>query len=85
MVLNDYPLYYTVWNKRNFVFSAKGRNILNPLNIFSLYVKYYIWRQRCSNATLNVTGFKNFFNYEISLTKAAFRGNPVIDKLMIID
>ena len=85
MILNDYPLYYTVWNKRNFVFSAKARNILNPQNIFALYVKYFIWLQRCNKNSLNIIGFKNYFNYEISMTKAAFRGNASIDKLMIID
>ena len=84
-ILNDYPLYYTVWNKRNFVFSAKARNILNPQNIFSLYLKYFIWLQRCNKKPLNVNGFKNYFNYEINMTKAAFRGNATIDRLMIID
>ena len=84
-IVNDYPLYYSTWNKRNFIFSAKARNILNPQNIFALYLKYYIWLQRCYKKPLNMVGFKNYFNSEINLTKAAFRGNAMADRLLLID
>ena len=34
-IIGDYPLYYSHWNKRNFIFSDQGSNILLPHNIFS--------------------------------------------------
>ena len=84
-VLNNFPLYYASWNKRNFIFSAQAKNVLNPQNVFALYLKYYIWIQRCYKKPLNITGFKNYFNSELLLIKAAFRGKTVVDRLLLIE
>ena len=84
-VIAEYPLYFSAWNKRSFVFSAKAKNILNPQNVFSLYIKYYIWIQRYYKKVLSVMGFINYFNHELSITKTAFRGNMTIDRLQIIE
>ena len=84
-VLNDYQLYYSTWNKRNFIFSAQAKNVLSPQNIFALYLKYYIWTQRCFKKPLTARGFINYFNAEIMLIKAAFRGKVVIDRLIEIE
>ena len=53
-------------------------------NIFSLYLKFFLWKKRCKRLMPNIIGFKNFLNYEIMLIKDAFRGKIVIDRLTCI-
>ena len=80
-IRENYPLYFSHWNKRNFIFSDQGNSILSPHNIFSLYLKYYIWISRCNGVVPIFGGFSRFFNNEISLIKAAFRQKVAIDRL----
>ena len=80
-IRENFPLYFSHWNKRNFIFSDQGNSILLPHNIFALYLKYYIWISRCNGAVPIHEGFYRFFNYEISLTKTAFRQKVAIDRL----
>ena len=84
-IRENYPLYFSHWNKRNFIFSDQGNSILLPHNIFSLYVKYYIWISRCKGVRPVLDGFLRFLNAEIILIKAAFRQKLAIDRLTCID
>ena len=84
-IRENYPLYFSHWNRRNFVFSDQGSSILLPHNIFSLYLKYYIWLARCKGGQPILVSFLRFFNSEINLVKAAFRQKLVIDRLTCIN
>ena len=83
-IMSDYPLYFSHWNKRNFIFSDQGSNIQLPHNIFALYLKFYIWKTRCNEELLTLRGFINFFNYEVNIIKLAFCKNKIIDRLLTI-
>ena len=84
-IRENYPLYYSHWNRRNFVFSDQGSSILLPHNIFSLYLKYYLWITRCKGEQPILISFKRFFNNEIELVKAAFRHKIAMDRLTCIN
>ena len=84
-IMENYPLYYSHWNKRNFIFSDQGSNILLPHNIFALYLKYYLWMTRCNEEMPFIEGFCRFFNFEINIIKTAFRQKSAIDRLKCIN
>ena len=64
----NYPIYFHDHDFKSFVFNSKGK-ILDGSNLSSLYLKLYVWKNRCRKIPLNLASFLIFFAKEIQILK----------------
>ena len=83
-VRENAPMYYWPMECVNFIFSMTNRKMAEPYNMFTLYLKYFVWKCKHRGTHPTLPAFRNFFNHEITVIKKAFRTNPRYDRLMLI-
>ena len=83
-VRNTAPMYYWPMERTNFIFSMVNKRMYEPYNIFSLYLKYFVWKSKHKGTNPTFAAFQNYFNHELKVIKKAFRSIPRYDRLMFI-
>ena len=53
----------------------------SPVNLFSLYVKYYIWIARCRKFIPVLNTFLPWFKNELKINQLAYSHNPKLSYL----
>ena len=82
-VRESVPMYYWPMERTSFIFLMVNKKMYE-LNMFTLYLKLFVWKQKHKRLQLHLMAFHNYFNHELKIIKKAFRGNPRYDRLMQI-
>ena len=81
----EYPVFHHIFTLKDFIFGLR-EDVCSPRNYCALYIKYFIWLQRCCKKDLSITGFKTWFLRELRIDeknvyekRLSFLGN-IVDK-----
>ena len=85
---NVYGFFITKWeeilvtpSKKEFIFGSSSKDMWSPVNLFSLYVKYYIWIARCRKFIPVLNTFLPWFKNELKINQLAYSHNPKLSYL----
>ena len=57
LVRESAPMYYWPMERTNFIFSMINKRMFEPYNIITLYLKFFVWKQKHKRQQLNLTAF----------------------------
>lgn len=73
LIFNDYPCMATNFSAISFIFGIKNEHIFSPPNICALFLKKFIWNQRCNNNRPIYFDFRQWFIRQLRLLKACYK------------
>ena len=80
--------FYNLWpgikesSKKECIFGVKTENPTSSLNFILLYIKHFIWVNRCKKNIPTLQNFKKYFSYEIRIFQKCSDKYPELDFIL---